>query len=323
MIISKKKIILLILLLLAFCSGCRTIKIAQAVTSSMEELSHPESMILVAEEKNKYESRFSNRIWLLKSGDGNQNFSDLIKSNVKKYIENIILINLMADKYNIVINNTDKEKINKLSEEYYDNLTEADIKFIKCTKQDVINLYSVFHKARLTIDHITKNANVELSISESKVIKVQYILFDDYKTAAYVATSSQAKGASFAYFAKQYTKEKDDIIEKIVMRGDEFSKPFPEIFYLGNGDVSDILQHEGKYYIFKCLDDYMEDETRERKIDILKQLKEDAFRNEYKKFEIDNPVKLSSDFWNKIDLKEGEDCTVHNFYDLYYKYFPY
>lgn len=318
-----KKRISILLIIALFLTGCKSVKIAQAVTSNMQDLPNAESMILLAEEKNKYEQRFGRDIWVLKNGDGTQNFSDLIKSNVKKFVEKIILINLMGDKYNIVVNEKDREIIDELANEYYNGLTNDDIDFIKCTLDNVKDLYLNFHKARLTIDHITKNANVELSISESKVIKVQYIEFDDYETASYVATSSQARGANFAYFAKQYTKNKDNEIEKIVMRGDEFSKPFPEIFYLGNGQVTDILKHENKYYIFKCLNDYMVKETDDRKKDILKKLKEDAFQSEYEKFESENPVKVKGDFWNKIDMKGGEGCTVHNFYDLYYKYFPF
>lgn len=318
---NKIKLIFILLIASILFTSCKSVKIASAVTTSMQEFSEEKSMILVAEEKNKYESRYGSDIWKLKSGDGLQNFSDLIVSNVKKYIESIITINLIGDKYNVVINNEDKEKIEELANEYFDNLTQGDINYINCDIDDVRELYSDFHKARLTIDHVTKNANIELSISESKVIKVQYIVFDDEATAIAVASKSEVKNSNFAYFAKQYTKSKDSI-ERIVMRGDDFSKPFPEIFYLGTGQKSKVLRHEDKYYLFKCIDDYMVDETTARKEEILKQLKENAFYKEYDKFASENPVKLKSDFWKGINLSEGADSTTNRFYDLYYKYFP-
>lgn len=321
MIKNRLKSISILLIWSILLTSCKGVKIASAVTTSMQEYSKEKSMILVAEEKNKYENRYGHDIWKLKSGDGLQNFSDLIVFNVKKYIESIITINLMGDKYNVIINNEDMDKIDQLSNEYFDLLSDGDKNFMGCDISDVKELYKDFHKARLTIDHVTKNANIELSISESKVIKVQYIQFDDYDTAYMVSTKSQARGANFAYFAKQYTKANGNI-ERIAMRGDDFSKPFPEIFYLGTGQMSEILKYEDKWYLFKCIDDYMIDETNQRKEDILKQLKENAFYKEYDKFALENPVKLKSDFWQEINISEGGDSTTDRFYDMYYTYFP-
>ena len=108
----------------------------------------------------------------------------------------------------------------------------------------------------------------------------------------------------------------------IIKRGDELSTRFPELFYMNKGQTSGVLQFKNRYYIFKCVDDYLEDETEERRIEVLKVMKNNEFKANFKKYDEQYNIKSNSTYWKNINLKDGLDCDAENFENIYYKYFP-
>ena len=317
---KRRFILILNLFILLSLISCKGIEFENQKLAKAEEFSKGEAMIFVAEEKNKYENRFGESLWDLKSGDGNLYFRDYIVSITKSFIERIMVLKLAASDLNILISTTDEEKILKASKEYYDKLSNDDIDFINCSDNDVINAFRDYHIARLVIDNLSKKASTELSISEAKVIKVQYILFDNKEDAGKTIEQLKAKGANFAYFAK--TRSVDTEIEMIIKRGDEMSTKFPELFYLSTGQTSGVLQFKNKYYIFKCVDDYLEKETEDRRLEVLRVMKNNEFKDNFKKYEEKYVIKSNSTYWKDIDLKDGLNCKIDIFEDVYYKYFP-
>lgn len=311
--------IILIFVAISFFS-CKGIEFENKKIAKAEELSRAESMIFVAEEKNRYENKFGSALWNLKSGDGNLYFKDYIVSITKAFVEKLMVLKLTADDLNIVISSADNEKIVKASEEYYNLLSFGDKSYIGCNEGDVLNAFTDYHVARLVVDNLSKNASTELSISEAKVIRVQYIVFDDKETAEKTAVEVKNKGANFAYFAK--TRSKETEIEMVIKRGDEASTRFPELFYMSDGQVSEVIQFKNKYYLFKCIEDYLVDETENRRLEVLRSMKNSEFSEKFKKYEETYKIRSNSNYWREIDLQEVYDCTIDKFEDIYYKYFP-
>lgn len=313
-----KNIILIITLISLF--SCKGIEFENQKIAKAEEFSRAESMIFVAEEKNRYENKFGNALWNLKSGDGSLFFKDYIVSVTKAFVEKLMVLKLTADDLNIVISSTDSDKIVNASEEYYNLLSFGDKNYIGCNEEDVLKAFTDYHIARLVVDNLSKNASTELSISEAKVIRVQYIVFDDKELADKTAVDVKNKGANFAYFAK--TRSEETEIEMIIKRGDETSTRFPELFYLSDGQVSEVIQFKNKYYLFKCVEDYLVEETENRRLEVLKSMKNSEFSEKFQKYEEMYKIRSNSSYWKEIDLQEGYDCTIDKFEDIYYKYFP-
>ena len=312
-----KTIALILVLILTSCKG---IEFENQKIAKAEEFARSQSMIFVAEEKNRYENKFGTEIWNLKSGDGSLYFKDYIVYITKSFIEKIMALKLTAADLNIIISSSDTEKIKSASEEYYSLLSPADIDFIGCLESDVLKVFTDYHTARLVVDNLSKKANTELSVSEAKVIKVQYIVFDDEEVANKTAVDVRNKGANFAYFAK--TRSKETEIEMIIKRGDETSTRFPELFYLSNGQISEVIKFKNRYYLFKCTDDYLVDETEQRRLEVLRSMKNEEFKENYSKYEEQYNIKSNSTYWRDIDLQAGNECTIDKFEEVYYKYFP-
>ena len=291
----KRIIILFLNLILVFSTlSCKGIEFENQKIAKAEEFSKGEAMIFVAEEKNKYENRFGESLWDLKSGDGNLYFRDYVVSITKSFIEKLMTLKLTAIDLNIILSTTDEEKLRLASEDYLKSLTSKDLDFIKCDDTDIYNAFKDYHTARLVIDNLSKNASTELSVSEAKVIKVQYMVFEKRETAEKLIEQLKAKGANFAYYAK--TRSVDTEIEMIIKRGDELSTRFPELFYMNKGQTSDVLQFKNRYYIFKCVDDYLEEETEDRRLEVLRVMKNNEFKDNFKKYEEKYIIKSNSTY---------------------------
>ena len=320
---SIYKIIILVLCVFVSCLtlySCKGIEFENHKTAIAKELPLGEVMIFVSEEKNKYENRFNSQIWNLKSGDGASYFKDYVVYTVRRFAEMIMKLKLVASDLNVFVNQKDNELLKKASEEYKNLLSNADLEFIGCTDEDIFNAFNDYHISRLVIDNLSKNASAEISISEAKVINVQYIVLSDKDLAYKTAEDVRVKGANFSYFAK--TRSTDTDIEMLIKRGDENSIKFPELFYLSAGQISNVLQYRNDYYIFKCLSDYMVEETEKRRVEILRNMKNDEFKENFSRYDDKYRVVSNSSYWKEIDLALGEDSTINKFEDIYYKYFP-
>lgn len=316
----KKIYITICILLIFILSSCRGLKFKNQKVADAIEFTKGEAMIFVTLEKNKYENKFGHDIWRLRSGDGKILFKDYVLNNVKIFVEKLMKLKLIANDINVAIGTKDLEILENVSNEYYENLTTFDIDYMDVSYDDVFNAFKDYHLSRLVVDRLSRNATEELSISEAKVIRVEYIVFDDKNLAMETYEKLKVKGANFSYFAK--TRSKDGEIEMIVKRGDDISTKFPEIFYLSAGKVSDILSSGNRYYIFKCIDDYLVEETEERRIEILRSLKNSEFNYAFSEYDEKYHIKSNSIYWNNIDINEGINSKVSNFEELYYKYFP-
>lgn len=310
-------------LILSFCVfllfSCKGIEVTGTVYVSAPEFSREMSMMLIVEEKNKYEEMFGQDIWKIKSGKGDVFFKDYVVSNVKKFVEKLMALNLLASERGVYLSNKDKELVNEAANEYMNSLTNEDIEYIGCDIEDVVNMYSNYKIANTVIDDMTKNSNVELSISEAKVIKVNYMTLPTEEKAKEIRELLNVRGASFEYYANSYGEESG--IDLIIKRGDNLSSIFPEVFYLATGQVSDVLYYQNKYYLFKCTSDYLEKETNDRKKEILVDLKNKEFDEQFDTFTEQHDVKSNATYWNEIDLSEGVNCKVRIFYTIYDKYF--
>ena len=263
MIINKIITILIsISLLISTLCSCRGIQIQNSKQASIEEFSKGQVMIFVKEEKNKYESAFGKEVWDIKSDTGNQTYKDYVLSNVKQYIESLMVLNLYTQNNGISLTTQDLSEIDEASNEYYNSLSPDDLMYMECSLDDIKQMFIDYRLATLAIAQMTKNSDIELSISETKVIETNYLVVNDRETAEKILEGIKGKGANFNYYANTYTTEDNKNIQMIISRGDDMSVIFPEVFYLASGEVSDILEYQNRYYIFKCISDYKEKESK-------------------------------------------------------------
>ncbi|MGI6080190.1 MAG: peptidylprolyl isomerase [Candidatus Avilachnospira sp.] len=316
---AKLDLLLLILSLISlFAVSCRGIELENK-TMEVEGYTEPQAMIIVANERNRYQNVYTDAIWNIEV-DGDVTFDKYLISSVKSFMEQIKLINMMAEERGVTVTSKERDKIRQLSERYMEGLTEADRAYIGADTDDVNKVYTDYFLANKMAELLTSSADSEISDSEAKIIHVQQIVTASEKKAMALLKMIKIDGDDFETMARRYSE--DETIDRELMRDREDDIYEKTAFSLDEGEISNIVEMDGKYYIIKCTDGYDEQATLERKDKLRKAILNKAFQETYSSFKAENNIRFGERFWNKIDFSEGKDSHVMNFFDLYDEEFP-
>lgn len=273
-----------------------------------------QNMLIVATERNRYESVYTDQIWQVQVDDEGNTFQTYLLSEVQKFLKELRTTNLLADEYGILVMGQDQEKLEELADRFYESMTEEDRKYTGASREDVYTMYEAYHRANLLIDEVTKDTNLEISDSEAKVITIQEIRVGDMDTA--IAVHEQVNGEKADFLAIAKTMSEDPVIEKTIGRGERPSSYEAEIFSLEAGEISPVVESEHAFYIVKCINDFDENATLERKEKLALQRKNLAFRAIYEAFEEEHAVNIGGSFWEKMSFGE-ETSTTTEFFEMY------
>ena len=277
-----------------------------------------QNMLIVATERNRYQKVYSDQIWQVQVDDDGRTFQDYLLREIQGFLKELQTMNLLADEREISLSADQTEKLNELTDAFYASLTESDLAYTGVSREEVYGLYEAYCRANCLVDEVTQDVNLEISDSEAKVITVQEIVVCDADTAQAAYEQAAAEKADFEAVAKNLSEEKE--ITKSVGRGDSPECYEKEVFALESGQVSPVFQVEDRFYVVKCVDDYDEEATLNRKEKLALQRKNQAFRGIYETFAAEHPVEIGGAFWDKISFSAGEASTTANFFALYQEY---
>ncbi len=317
-LISISGLVLLSLISVLLLSSCKGIELENK-TVEVEGYTEAQAMIIVANERNRYQNTYTDQIWNIKV-DGDVSFDKYLISSVKSFMEQIKLIDMMAEERGVTVTSKERDQIRQLSERYMEGLTEADRDYIGADLDDVNKVYTDYYLANKMAALLTSSADSEISDSEAKIIHVQQIVTVSEKKAMALLKKIKIDGEDFGTMAARYSE--DDTIDVTLMRDKEDDLYEKTAFSLEEGEISNIVELDGKYYIIKCVDGYDEQATLMRKDKIRKAILNREFQKTYSSFKAENNIRFGEKFWNKIDFSEGTDSHVMNFFDLYDETFP-
>ena len=181
-------------------------------------------------------------------------------------------------------------------------------------------VYEAYFLANETVQTMTESLNLEVSDSEAKVVDLQRITLSDSETAQEVLSLVTGENGDFEGTAKEYSE--DSVIDIQIGRGEKSQSVEDTVFALTVGQISPVVEDGGKYYIFKCVNDYNQEATQARKEIIYQQRKEDAFYQIYEEYKAANPVVFDDSIWQEIAISKDDKTTTTNFFQLYQEYFP-
>lgn len=278
----------------------------------------PQTMLIVATERNRYRQIYTDQIWQVQVGEDGATFQTYLLGQIQEFLRELKTMNLLADQEEIALTSQEKEQLRTLSEQYYTSLTDADRAYIGADKEDIYAMYEAYHRANRLVDEVTKDVNLEISDSEAKVITVQEIKLSDGDRAQDVYGQVTAEGADFATIAR--TVSEDSTIEKSVGRSERSRSYEDPVFALESGQISPVFEADGAWYIVKCINDYDETATLERKQKLALQRKNQAFRQIYDAFAAEHIVEIRGSIWEDISLNDGADSTTTGFFEMYQEY---
>lgn len=316
--IRHGRILLLAAALMALLTGCKAeIPIVSEITET-KAYTLPQSMIIVATERNRYQKIYTSQIWGVKL-PGDRNFETYLVDQVKEFLHEMKMMNLLAREKGVTLTSVEKEDVRKASDEYFASLTEDDIAYMGITQDDVRTMYGEYLLSNKVVTELTKDMNLEISDSEAKVITVDQIVLTDKAEADEILSKATEEGADFSALAREYSK--DTVMERHIGRG-EAPGPYEDAaFALLKDEISPVVEENGMYYIIKCVNDYDENATQERKSGLYRKRKKEAFDQIYSRFKEENPVTFSDEIWKDVKFSKEDKTTTTNFFEIYKKYF--
>lgn len=315
---SAGRVLLAAAAAIALLSGCKADIPLVSETSTTKAYTLPQSMVILATERNQYQQIYTSQIWGVDLPDG-QTFETYLVDQVKEFLQEMKMMNLLARNKGVTLTSAEKEEVRKASEEYFDSLTADDISYMGATKEDVRTMYEEYYLSNKVVDELTKDMNLEISDSEAKVIVVEQIVMSDGTEAGDVLLQAGAEGADFSALAREYSE--DGTIERQVGRGENPGPYEDAAFSLSAGQISQVVEDKGKYYIIRCVNDYDEDATQERKSGLYRKRKKEVFDQIYSQFKNENPVTFSNEIWKDVKFSKDDRTTTTNFFEIYKKYF--
>lgn len=296
----------------------------------------PEIMVYLTNIQNRYESVYGPEIWAT-NVDGvtlEQNVKDIALAQIAR----IKTMNLMAERYQVELNNEEKAQVENAADAYYGALNDAEIEKMGISRNTISDLYTEFALAEKVYQYTIKDINPEISDDEARTITVQHILIKTY------ALDGTGKKVEYTEEAKQDAYRQAGEVLRLVNEGEDFDELIRRYseddkgtysfgkgemdaafetaaFNLGKDEISDVVETEFGYHIIKCLNTFDKDETDANKVKIVDQRRAEAFGQEYDAYVETLTRNLNEDLWNSVGFIHDENVKTKDFFDVYTKYF--
>ena len=235
-----------------------------------------DAAVLMSDARSQYEEMFTSSIWSQQI-DG-KTFEEYVKDQIKVKLIRVRCMNAMAKEKGIVLGREEKDGVKKAAEKYYNALTQK--------------LYN----------DQTSLMDIEISADDSRVINIQYIVTDS-KDEIEKAYAELKEGNSFFAIAKKYNS--DGEYEYELRRGEMDSKFEEAAYALSTGEMSNIVEAEGKYYIIRCTSDNDKAKTEVNKSAILADKKLAAFNEKFEEYEAGKYVEWNDSEWEKLSVSSA------------------
>lgn len=299
-------------------SGCG--KLTEGMLKQEKELyTQGQIRMIAATERNRYQNLYTGQLWSVTADGQGNTFESLLKSQIGQFLEELAVVDRMADEQGIQLTSQDEDDINNLAEEYYTGLSKEDLAYMQVSKDEVLDLYRKYYRADKTVSQMTESKNLEVSDAEAKVIQVERIETDSREKAEELLLQASEEKADFASIA-----EKNSLNSQIKFQlewGPDLKEPDRSAFALEADEIGDIIEKDGRFYIQKCMNAYDQQATALRKERLAQKKKTEAFQEIYLPYQEKYRVRLDGDVWENIDFSAGKGCNSDNFFSLYHSYF--
>ncbi len=335
----------LLLIPVLFLTGCSlpadTYKVVFTTGFSNDEVfrieesvcSLQELMVYLVNTQNGYEKSFGAELWSYETAEGT--VEEKLKNSVLAKLAQIKAMNLLAQEMGMELDEKEIELAETAASKYYDSLSESDIEAMKgVTLETIVQIYSEYALAEKLYDYIIRDINPEISDDEARTITIEQIFIKTYKLDAsgekvpvsdsekeiayYKAKSVKAQlieGTSFEELLSRYNEADESTLS---FGKGEMEKAFEDAaFNLGTDDVSDVVEVSDGYVLIKCISTFNREETEANKVRIVEQRKREVFGQQYDSFVATLTKELNQELWSKISLKESEEVTTDNLWDVY------
>lgn len=319
---KKRRICLMLVVCICLClwlAGCKDNSVFTANETVRPDV-YAEAMIVLTNERNRYEAVYTDEIWSVPVGTSGMNFEEYLAMQVTAFMQELEHIVDLAEEKGIVLDKEEERLVSQAAAEYYDSLTSSDISYMGIGKDDVTHLYTKYCLANKAVGELTKNIDLEVSDSEARVCEVYEIFATDRAKAEEAYAQVTEEKADFETVARKYSEKSQ--IRRQIARGESNEELETVIFSLEDGDISPIVKIDGGYAVFYSIEDYNEEATLLRKQEISDARKNTAFLMVYEEYRKNHPERkdLALDL-EAVEFSPKDNVATDQFFEIYKKYF--
>ena len=304
-----------VVLAAAVVCGCGVKETLLSGRKSEREYGKAETMVIVTTERLRYEELYTDKIWDTVVDESGTTFEETLLSQIHDFLKELKTMSRMADEEKITLSGKERELVKQAAAQYMENLKNAG-DGSEIDRDVVESLYEDYWKAERLVETLTESVNLEVSDSEAKVITVDEIVLSDRNQADETLKKVQTEGTDFLTVAKAVSEAQE--IEKKISRGMRSDAYEQAAYALSTGEISDVIESDGKYYILRCVNDYDEAATKIRKEEMIREKKNEAFYEIYSEYAANVHLTRDDSLWQNLSITDGEKTSA-DFFEIFEK----
>lgn len=297
----------------------------------------PEVMVYLTNAKNQYESVYGSEIW--GAGFEGVSLGENIKETVLAQIAQIKTMNLMAQDYEVELDEQEQELVSQAAAKYYNSLNSVEIEMMGVDQKLIENLYREYATADKVYRYLIRDVNPEISDDEARIITVEHILIKTYaldgngqkieytgadkeealETVEKVWKLAISGETDFEELAAQYSE--DENVTYSFGKGETEEAFEKAAFDLGTGEISNIVETSLGYHVIKCVSTFNKEETDANKVRIVEKKRQEVFGEEYDAYVKKLTRDLNEQLWESISFLYDPEIQTQDFFNIYDEYF--
>lgn len=302
-----------VVLAAAVVCGCGVKETLLSGRKSEREYGKSETMVIVTTERLRYEELYTDKIWDTVVDESGTTFEETLLSQIHDFLKELKTMSRMADEEKVTLSGKERELAKQAAAQYMKELKNAG-ESSEIDKDVVESLYEDYWKTEKLVETLTGSVNLEVSDSEAKVITVDEIVLSDKDQADEALKKVQMEGTDFMTVAKEVSEDQE--IEKKISRGLRPEAYEKAAYALATGEISDVIEADGKYYILRCVNDYDEAATKARKEEMVREKRNEVFYGTYSEYAAKVHLAKDDSLWKNLSITDGERTSA-DFFEIF------
>ena len=315
-----------LLIFLALCSffftSCKkeevlTPETESAIINIAVDYSGLQMTLIMLSQKKRISETYTDSIWELRfEKDGKSvYYKEVFLEEVVEFLREMKALNIMAPQREVYLREEEISALRVISDLYYRELTNEEGVLKDITKEEVFDLFEEYALASKVKKDIIDKEVEEVSTSDARVLEVGRIVFTDGEKAREIYQKITVEQESFLGHAKNNSEEA--AVGLNIERGDLDPETEALLFSMEDGEISPLLEKEGRYVLYQIIKSHDEGATNRKKKQMQQERNSLALRNTYEAFLSDKTISVDVKEWIKVLENQDAPYPSGDFFALY------